>query len=119
MNITAQADKDTQFFWKSVGDDVYGKLTEKQRQAIIRAVHRGSDEKVNSDIRLSFGRYFLVILFGRERRNHDRLKEERAKRPVLIARNLPILLFFYGSVLYTLYSLIVYGLDLYARSNVG
>lgn len=119
MNITAQADKESHFFWKSVGDDIYDKLTEDQREAIVRAARRKSDEQVNSDIRLSFGRYFVVVLFGKERRNPARLKEERAKRPVIVARNLPVLLFLYGSILFTLYSLIVYGLGLLARHNLG
>lgn len=119
MGITAQADKDDQFFWKAVGNGVYDRLDEEQRQAIVRAARRGSDESIKSDIRLSFGKYFLVILFGRERRSRARLNEERAKRPVFVARNLPVLLFLWGSVLYTLYSLLVFGLDLLARASLS
>ena len=108
MNITAQAGQDGHPFWKSVGDDIYDKLTEDQRETILRAAHKGSDARVKSDIRLSFGKYFLVLLSGKEKRDPARLKDERAKRPVLVARNLPVLLGIWGSILYTLYSIVYY-----------
>jgi len=119
MNVTAQADKNSHFFWKHVGGDVYQKLTEAERDAILRAARSGSDDSPMSDIRLSFGRYFLVVLFGKERRCRTRLNEERAKRPVFTARNLPVLLVLWGSVLYALYSLLIFGIELYARASLA
>jgi hypothetical protein len=119
MNIAAQTEESGHFFWKHVGGDVYRKLSEDERDAILRAARHGKDDQVNSDIRLSFGRYFLVVLFGRERRSRERLNEERAKRPVFTARNLPVLFVLWGSVVYALYSLMVFGLDLFARTNFG
>ena len=93
------------WFWSAVGDDVYECLSDTQRDAINRAASRRLSETFPSDVRLSFGRYFLNILVGRERRGTDRLREERAQRPVFIGRNLPVIVAVWGSLIFTLYSL--------------
>jgi hypothetical protein len=98
------------WFWSAVGDDVYESLSDAQREAVCRAAGTRFSDTFPSDIRLSFGSYFLTILVGRERRSPDRLRAERARRPVFIARNLPVIIAIWGSLIFTLYSLVALGL---------
>lgn len=100
----------TQAFWTSVDPNVSDDLTEDQKDAIWTAVERRSGEEFPGDVRLSLGRHFLVVLFGRERRAGDRLRTERRQRPVFTSRNLPLIVIMWGSVLYTAYSLLTGGL---------
>lgn len=114
MSTIAESDDRTNGFWKAVGADVYDALSETQRKSVVRAARWTSGAHIGSDVRLSFGRYFLVLLAGKEKRSRDRLVEERAKRPVLVAKNIPLILLVWGSILYTAYSAIGYGLYLFS-----
>jgi hypothetical protein len=98
------------WFRSAVGDDVYESLSDAQRDAVCRAAGMRFSDAFSSDIRLSFGRYFMTVLVGRERRKSDRLRAERARRPVFTARNLPVILAIWGSLMFTLYSLVALGL---------
>ena len=93
-------------FWTSVDPEVRNDLSDEQKDAIWTAVNRRSEEEFPADVRLSLGGYFLVVLFGRERRATERLAEERRRRPVFTSRNLPLIVIMWGSVLYTGYSLL-------------
>ncbi|MDN3721611.1 hypothetical protein QW131_26710 [Roseibium salinum] len=67
-------------FWKDIDPAATEGLSDFQREAIFEVVkQRGSDQH-KADVRLSAFGYFLVILFGKERRNRDRLKDERRKK---------------------------------------
>ena len=116
MSMIAETDDKSHGFWRAVGADVYDALSETQRKSVFRAARWNSGDHIRSDVRLSFGRYFLVLLFGKERRSRERLAEERVKRPVFVAKNLPLILFLWGSILYTLYSLV--GLALYGFARL-
>lgn len=98
------------WFWSAVGADVYESLDEIQREAVDRAANKRFSDSFPSDIRLSFGRYFLTILVGKERRSEERLRQERNKRPVFVARNMPVIVAIWGSLIFTLYSLVGLGL---------
>lgn len=115
MNTIAETEDKSHGFWRAVGADVYDALSESQRKSVFRAARWNPGAGICSDVRLSFGRYFLVLLFGREKRSRQRLAEERSKRPVLMAKNLPLILFFWGSIIYTLYSLVGLALYWFAR----
>ncbi len=64
-----------------------------------------------ADIRLCFGKYFLVLIAGKERRDLDRLTAEREARPVFVAKNIPLLIMIWGSLIFTFYHLVVYGIS--------
>jgi len=87
-------------FWKDVDPTVAGSLDDAQKSAILRAVERQSATPERADIRLSLFGYYMVVLFGRERRSKVRLAEERRLHPLFTWRNLPMLLFLWGSLFY-------------------
>lgn len=45
----------------------------------------------SSEIRLSFGYFFVLLKWGRERRSTERIDDERKLYPVLTASNMPVL----------------------------
>ena len=104
MRQAATADKSV--FWNDVDPTVASSLNDAQKNAIVQAVVRRRSEHHSSDIRLSAFGYYLVLMMGKERRSNDRLVDERNKRPVFTAKNLPLLLLIWGSVIYTLVSVI-------------
>ncbi len=97
---------ETGAFWKDVGPSVTAGLNDFQKNAILEAVNRRGSDSHAADVRLSLFGYFLVVLFGRERRDNQRLNDERRRRPVFTIKNLPMILVLWGSVIYTLYSLL-------------
>ncbi len=97
---------ETGAFWKDVGPSVTAGLNDFQKNAILEAVNRRDSDSHAADVRLSLFGYFLIVLFGRERRGNQRLKDERRRRPVFTIKNLPMILVLWGSVIYTLYSLL-------------
>lgn len=107
--------EDTLAFWKDVDPDVVTDLSPRQKDAILEAVQRRGDGAHAADIRLSGFGYFLVVLFGRERRNSERLKRERRRRPVITFNNLLVIMVLWGSVIYTLYSLLPLAVELLLR----
>lgn len=115
MSTKQQASDATQWFWSDVGHEIYDSLTQNQRSAIETAAEARVAEGIRSDVRLSFGRWFLVVLFGRERRGVERLKQDRENRPVIVYRNLPIIILLWGSVVFTAYSLFGFGLQAFIR----
>ncbi len=96
----------TLWFWRVLGDDVESTLTVEQKWAIENAVQRSSTTVQPVDVKLSFGKFFVRIISGKERRSRQRLLDERAQQPVIIARNLPIFVVFWGSAAFTLYSVV-------------
>jgi hypothetical protein len=106
---------DANTFWKEVDPDVVTNLNEFQKDAILDAVRRRGNNQHTADIRLSLFGYFLVVLFGKERRSRDRLKDERDKRPVLTFNNLVLIAVLWGSLIYTLYSLLPHAVEFLLR----
>ncbi|CTQ54510.1 hypothetical protein LP7551_03043 [Roseibium album] len=98
--------EETASFWNDVDPSVTGDLNDQQKTAINDAVSRRSNDRHAADIRLSAFGYFLVVLCGKERRNTQRLKQERQNRPVVTFNNLLMLAVLWGSVIFTLYSLL-------------
>ncbi|MCK7616083.1 hypothetical protein [Roseibium sediminicola] len=98
--------EDTRAFWNDVDPKVVTDLNAQQKQAIYVAVQRRGNARHAADIRLSLFGYFLVVLFGRERRSQNRLKNERTRRPVVTFNNLLLIAVLWGSLIYTLYSLL-------------
>lgn len=98
--------EETLAFWNDVDPNVVHDLNSHQKDAILKAVRRRGNEQHTADIRLSLFGYFLVVLFGRERRSQDRLKRERVRRPVITFNNLMLIAVLWGSLIYTLYSLL-------------
>jgi len=60
---------------------------------IDQAYHRLSVKTDKADIRLSFGLYYLVIMFGKEQRSEERLVEDRKKHPILTRANIRAIFF--------------------------
>lgn len=107
-----QADtEETHPFWNDVDPKVVTDLNAHQKDAILTAVRRRGNEQHAADIRLSLFGFFLVVLFGRERRSPGRLKSERERRPVLTFNNLLLIAVLWGSLIYTLYSLLPHALE--------
>jgi len=81
-------------FWERLKPDVAASLTDEQRDGLNAAL-TGSPETAESnvtcDLRLSFHWFFVVIMWGPERRTSGRLKIERARKPVLKWANAPVL----------------------------
>jgi hypothetical protein len=84
-------------------DEIHSRLTPDLKEALARAAApRWFEHPV--DIRLSiplpFGRYYLALVLGPERRNDDRRKAERASHRVMTPANLlfilSIIVGFYG-----------------------
>lgn len=44
------------------------------------------------EIRLSFGYFYVVLLWGKERRSMARFREDRKRYPVVTAANMPVLI---------------------------
>ncbi len=97
---------ETGAFWKDVGPGVTASLNDFQKNAILEAVNRRGSDSHAADVRLSAFGYFLVVLYGRERRGNQRLKDERRRRPIFTIKNLLMILVLWGSVIYTIYSLL-------------
>jgi hypothetical protein len=107
-----QAETDeTMTFWNDVDPSVVTDLNTHQKDAILDAVRRRGNQRHAADIRLSLFGFFLVVLFGRERRSPDRLKSERARRPVITFNNLLLIAVLWGSLIYTLYSLLPHAIE--------
>lgn len=92
-------------FWQDVDPNAIAGLDEFQKKAILEAVKKRNNNAHKSDIRLSAFGYFLVILFGKERRSRERLKEERNKRPVVTRNNLVMISVLWGGLIFALYNL--------------
>ena len=94
-----------QGFWSRIDRSIVEGFSRQQRKAIEMALGGQENERSRvSDIRLSFGRFFLVLLWGREKRGHERLVQERRNHPVFTLRNLPMILIIWISILFTGYS---------------
>ena len=55
--------------------------------------HRVSVKNDNADIRLSFGLFYLVIMFGKEKRSEERLARDRKKYPLFTQANIRAIIF--------------------------
>ncbi|MEZ5839877.1 MAG: hypothetical protein R3D02_05440 [Hyphomicrobiales bacterium] len=76
-----------------------------QRNAIEKFFDRDDNgQNKPSDIRLSFGRFFVTILWGREKRGSERLERERSEHPVFTLRKMPVVAAIWLSILFTGYS---------------
>lgn len=84
-------------FWSEFKAEVAGTLSPEQRGEIERALQESSasDEphKNNdlSDLRLSFKWFFVRLIWGPEKRNSDRIKQELEQHPPMARQNLPML----------------------------
>lgn len=65
----------------------------------------------SSEIRLSFGLFYVVLRWGQERRSADRLEAERKIYPVLTATHMPVLAALWGAIFLCAYYLLVAGLE--------
>jgi hypothetical protein len=98
--------EETASLWNDVDPSVTGNLNDQQKTVDNDTAQQRSFDQHAADIRLSAFGYFLVILGGKERRNNQRLKQERRSRPVVTLNNVLMLAVLWGSVIYTLYSLL-------------
>lgn len=106
------------WFWKAFDSRLAAGLDAEERAEIDRVLHHavvpGATDRA-SDIRLTFGRFYLVIRAGREKRSHERLVSERRLHPVVTWRNIPVILVFWLSLLtgaYAVLALTLRGLTL-------
>lgn len=110
MNATI-APETTDPFWTEVDPDIVSTLTDDQKLAISRAVQASPERRTPVDIRFSLGRYFMVFMLGRERRNEDRVKAESEARPAFTVTNIPAIICIWIAVCYmtlTILSAITY-----------
>ena len=101
----SQATTDWDWFWSDVDPQVKGSLTDAQKHAISGAVKRKASQGIPADIRLSFAGFFLVLIYGKERRDGTRRRAEQRQKPLLTVRNLPVICVLLGSIAYTTLSL--------------
>lgn len=101
---SASAPDEPIWLWSAMDPAIASSLSSVQKTAIAQAALRHDAQHPPADVRLSFGRYFLVFICGRERRADERLRAERQARPVFTLRNAPLLVGLWGSVIYTAYS---------------
>lgn len=98
-------------FWGDF-DPVLGQtLSSEQRSEIERVLLLSSPAARPSrigDLRLSFYFFFIRILWGREKRSSERLKQESAMHPAITKRNVPAILTV--GVAYTAFWYMVVGL---------
>jgi len=88
------------WFWDGLDSEVAETLSDNQKSAITTLIRSRAPTGTPVDIRLSFGRFFFVFMFGRERRNKQRLKVERATRPVFTVRNFPAIVAIWIALIY-------------------
>lgn len=102
----------SQWFWNRISSPILDSLSDEQRAAIEMALSQPKEQNglPDSDIRLSFGWYYLVIRWGREKRSFKRLREERKKWQVLTLANMPVLLVFWMSILIAAYTFLALGM---------
>jgi hypothetical protein len=101
----AKSEEDVSY-WKEEDPNATGDLNDQQKTENKETFQQRGFDQHAADIRLSAFGYFLVILGGKERRNNQRLKQERQNRPVITFNNLLMLAILWGSVIFTLYSLL-------------
>lgn len=91
------------WFLARLPNEIHARLTPDLKQALARAAApRWADHPI--DIRLSiplpFGRYYLALVLGPERRSDDRRKAEGGRRRLMTAGNLlfilTVVVLFYG-----------------------
>lgn len=79
-------------FMRVLAPDVRDSLSEAQKEAIREAVRNGPWENHPIDLRFSvptpFGRFFMTVVAGRERRSAARRAIERERHPLLGRGNL-------------------------------
>ena len=80
-------------FWGDFDPAVAQSFSADQRAEIERVLARNAAgwSSTVGDLRLSFYWFFVRILWGREKRNNDRLDQESAKHPALTKKNAPVL----------------------------
>lgn len=94
-------------FWSQIDKGVLDSFSGQQRTAIEKVFHKEDSGKDGpSDIRLSFGRFFVTILWGREKRGAERLVRERSEHPVFTLRKMPVILAIWAAILFTGYSVV-------------
>ena len=93
-------------FWEGMDPGVVGSLSDAQKREITHAVQRKRLEGRPADIRLSLFGFFLVVIFGRERRNAARINAERTLRPAVTLRNLPMLVILWSALIYSTWGLL-------------
>lgn len=103
----------TSRFWTDFKSDVAQSLSAEQRAEIERVLALGGAPRPSAigDIRLSFYFFFLRIMWGREKRSAERLKQESAMYPAVTKRNLPAILTM--GVAYTAFWYMIVGLGAY------
>lgn len=94
------------WFWTRLDPGIAATLTGDQRDAIAAAVSRDGAASRPVDIRFTLFGHFVVLMFGKERRSKQRLRSERAKKPVLTLKNLPMLVFLWGALTYTTFGIL-------------
>ena len=96
----------TERFFRRIPPKVTATFTPSQIRAIAKAVYdrpgQGPAVNIRVSVPLLFGRVYIAVLAGRERRSRQRLREERAANPLATAGNLVFMivaaLVFYGAI---------------------
>ena len=89
------SEREITWFWEDMDAEVRGTLTPAQRVAIENAVKKTSSYGDPADLRLHFGGYFVRILAGKERRNPERLKQDRKNNPIFSGKNAAVIAVFW------------------------
>lgn len=63
------------------------------------------------EIRLSFGYFYVVLKWGKERRSSERVDQDRKNYPVLTSTHLPVLVGVWTALIVLLYSIVVMSLE--------
>lgn len=99
-------------FWDELNPAIAQSLSADQRVEIERVLRIDPTQLPSpvGDLRVSFYWFFVRILWGREKRNSERLQQESAQYPAVSRKNVPALLTFgagYIALWYTVLAIIV------------
>jgi hypothetical protein len=88
-DVSVQADR----FWRDFNPDLARALSPDQRGEIDRVLGANTPPQPSNvgDLRLSFYFFFIRILWGREKRSHERIRREQSLNPVMSRKNAPML----------------------------
>lgn len=64
------------------------------------------------EVRLSFGLFYIVLLWGKERRSSERIASDRTRYPALTSTHFPVLAAIWAAIFIAMYFVAIAGLKL-------
>lgn len=93
------ADARLRRFLSALDPNFVDQLSDDDKQAINDAFGRAFPVTTAMDVRLSFRWFFMRLIVGRERRSAQRRRADRQQFPALTARNLPLVILLWSTMI--------------------